>query len=186
MPNPSRYMVVPYYDIGMVAYDTYETMNRIQYFIDNGNFRRAPAEANLALLEKIRWHEIHWSQVTFKEMLPLVSLPRNHPRTLGARFFFRSHGVKVDMSNYDREFESKLVEAVEAVEDAHNIWNLYDDGVASEAGTMDTIDDEALQGLMAIRNRHDDSDVLDVANIEITETTDEEITTLLNDAIGEF
>ena len=127
-----RFVTVPYYDIGIIAVDLYETMNRVEWFRQQGHFSEDEAVFNMALLSRIRNGELEealWSQQMFR---PMTSMENAVP----FKHWMRSHGVRVSMTVYDEAvFEEQMAEAAAALEDGHLFWNLYDDD-ASDSGLI--------------------------------------------------
>jgi hypothetical protein len=148
MPHLRRYAIITDRH-GQTAFDVYETMNRLEYFMGSGHFRVDAVLKNLETLSKIRAHELSpldgsYFDPHFSEHVPV--------RYISPRGFWYNHGVKVGIRHFEEQerefdFESAMVEAAIAVEDAHLLWNLYDDG-AQDSTATDPITDEELSQLM--------------------------------------
>lgn len=152
MPYLRRYAICTTRN-GATAYDLYDTMNRQAYFRDNGNFRFDAATLNIDSLQKVRNGEAVLMDSAFYDVTPLAGeLIR-----FGVDKWFAHHGVRVEMATYDeQEWEFQAAEAAAdaeaAVEDAHLLYNLFDNGTV---GSFDTDD-------MTLSDSEDDQDVIDL------------------------
>lgn len=153
-----RYCVTTNRD-GARAYDLYETMNRQAYFRDNGRYRWDAATLNIETLMRIRSGEQNAMDARFYNPIDWNQgerLDRRH--CVHPFFWFARHGVEVSMNVYDeQEWEIQAIEDATEVEAAHALWNLWDDGEASQEATVDS---------------------------DLSDITDQEIEEMLQDAIG--
>lgn len=133
MPYLRRYAILTNRQ-GARAFDLYATMNRIAYFRDNRTYRYDTSNWNLDILSQARSGEINLSDTIMYEMTyedPLDAVER-----MSAGIWFDIHGVRVDIGVYnEQEWELAAVEAADAVEHAHLLWNLWDDGHTSQDET---------------------------------------------------
>ena len=147
----NRYAVV-YHGGNANAYDLYDTMNRQAHFRETGFYNFGRASANIRTLQRIRNGELTATEATF--MAPREVEPHwdvNVPLT--SHEFFSVHGIRVNISFYEDE-QNDIVEQEQAaralleirndVNDAHMLWNLWDDGVASQAETVGTWESRAV------------------------------------------
>ena len=131
---------------GMKAYDLYETMNRQQYFKDNGVFRADAAQRNIEALMCVREGTINAMDAayyhTHHEENNNISL-----RCMGPQAFWKHHGVEVDMCAWHLQEQER--EAQEIQEDAHLLWNLFDDWDDESGETASvTLSDEEIEEIM--------------------------------------
>lgn len=129
---------------GARAYDLYDTMNRIAYFRDQGTYRFDTSAWNIDILSQARGGDINLMDTVMFEMT--FEQPTDPVERMSAPIWFDMHGVRVDMAIYDQqEWDIGAAEAVDVVEHAHALWNLWDDGVASQ----DETDDDDVSGLFS-------------------------------------
>lgn len=129
-----------------VAYDLYETMNRMEYFKQGGQFRWDAAQRNIETIMAIREARTLAMDARFyKCYLPL---PGDGPSMVAysdTRDFFRDHGVRVSMDTFVEQDQNGVTDAVAAQEDAHLLWNTYEDFDEMSFNTMNLDDDEITQ-----------------------------------------
>lgn len=133
---PRNYCVGAYHGHGMIAFSLRETANRLHFFAMNGTYREIDADRNIEKLQDMMYGRIlepDWHTVYFHGMY-------HHEHGRHFWNWMLKHGVQVEMELYDEQvWEEQLLqaanEAEQVVEDAHALWNLYDDGQASQADT---------------------------------------------------
>lgn len=142
MPYLRRYVTVARLT-GITAYDIYETMNRQEYFRQSGAFAWDAVDYNLRQLSRVRAGEAEPLEVGFFCPYPTERTLTGSMKVITPNDFWRTHGVPVDMAIYDESvWEQQAIEAANTIEDAHLLWNLWDDGEASQAPTIALDQDE--------------------------------------------
>jgi hypothetical protein len=115
----TRYLIVSFSDRGRVAYDLLDTMNRMEHFQALGTLTMDGAEYNLNLIRRLRYNEVQVSNCVFHAMMGTET------GTYGHQMWFRRHGCEVDMTFYEEQEanEAAIVDAAEAIEGAHILWD---------------------------------------------------------------
>jgi hypothetical protein len=144
MPYLRRYVILTNRH-GARAFDLYETMNRIAYFRDNRTYRYDTSNWNIDILSQARNGEINISDTVMYEMT--FENPTDPVERMSANIWFDIHGVRVDMAVYnEQEWDIAAADATDTVEHAHLLWNLWDDGIASQSET----DEESLSDISGL------------------------------------
>lgn len=159
MPYLIRYCVIDHGgNAGQIAYDIYETMNRLAYFRDRGMFRHDATERDLQELSRIRNGDV------IDPSAPTFWCPRLPAQggddvlvLLTGKQFFRDHGVAVNMEIFyeqvreqemdpawdddlwEETFENACIEAANDAEAAQLIWNMRVEDAELTSDTDDLI-----------------------------------------------
>lgn len=139
------------------CYDYYGTMNAMEWHRNYSTmFSWDAAQLNIDSISRIRFGEATMMNAAFYDPRGNPEVPPGQLRCMPNRMFWQLFGVEVPLSNWSRqefeesaEFEDAMVDAADAVEAAHALWNLWDDGVASQAPTDEvTLSEEEREALM--------------------------------------
>ncbi len=106
-----RFGIVEFYDRGVVAYDLYETMNRIEWGIQHNMYDIFGGAHNVGMLQRIRYGDIADQDAIFQDMGGGLWT------STGFKQFMRVYGVETDMNDYDEEtFGMQMAQAADAAE----------------------------------------------------------------------
>lgn len=95
-----------------VAFDTMETINRIQWGVQQGLYHGEDATTNLRQLNEIRYRQLPEQEAIFVAMT--ADSPWSHT---GHRRFMEEFGVRVDLSVYEAAADAAFGAAMVAVAD---------------------------------------------------------------------
>lgn len=123
------------------AYCLYGTMNRLAYGVEHWGWNPNAVDHNLSIIAEIRAGQLNMN-MTEGFVCPDLGTDEDFV-PLPAGRFWQVHGIQVRYEAFldqEREidaFDASMLDATEAVEDAHVLWNLYDDGENHSVGTFD-------------------------------------------------
>lgn len=125
---PTEMYLIRYVNVqtrnGYKAFDVFETMNRQAYFRTTGEYRYDASSRNIESLMRIRAQEIGHMEAGFYDVYHSEDNDLRL-RCIGPQRFWATHGVQVDMSHFYAQQQE--IEAQAIIEDAHLLWNLWDD-----------------------------------------------------------
>lgn len=134
---------------GRRAYDMYETMNRLAFFQQRELYRHDAVVFNIDLLERARSSDHLACNVMYQDPRKTINgidCTARPPVYIEAEMFFENYGVRCETSCFEEErhelFDTAMVDAVEAQEDGHRLWNMSAVEFFSDetAGTTDEED----------------------------------------------
>lgn len=156
MPTPRRFGLLVTGNVSK-CYDFYGTMNAMEWHRQHSaGFHWDAAQLNIDSISRIRFGEMTMLNAAFYDPRGNPEVPPGQLRCMNNRAFWRLFGVEVPLENWSAQefeesaaFEDAMVDAADAAEVAHALWNLWDDGVASQAPTEEiTLSDEERERLM--------------------------------------